>query len=153
MNQLRAAVIGKDGRTSAIIESLHQSKRITGTVEVLSGWKFSSFQTSREEEVRLNLQRLQKRDEAPHFVVCGPEEPLAAGKDGIVNWLRREFGIPCIGPTKKLAQIESSKSFTRQLLAKHGIPGNPMFRVFSGLKGIESYLRDLGSFVVKPDGL
>lgn len=152
MNQLRAAVIGKDGRTSAIIESLRQSKRIAGTVEVLSGWKFSPFHSSRLEEVRLNLERLQRSNQAPDFVVCGPEEPLAAG-EGIVNWLQREFGIPCIGPTKELAKLESSKSFTRLLLAKHGIPGNPKFKIFSDLSGIESYLKELGSFVVKPDGL
>src|ERR1043166_4668028 len=149
---LRVCVIGKDGRTTAIIESLRQSKRIAGTVEVLSGWKFSQFQASREEEVRLSLQRLRKSNQEPDFVVCGPEEPLAAG-EGIVNWLRREFAIPCIGPTKELAKIESSKSFTRLLLAKYGIPGNPRFRIFSDLRGIESYLKELGSFVLKPDGL
>ena len=76
-----------------------------------------------------------------------------AGNEGIVNWLRREFGIPCVGPTKELARIESSKSFARRLLAKYGIPGNPRFRIFSGLNGIESWLRELGGFVVKPDGL
>jgi phosphoribosylamine--glycine ligase len=148
----RAAVIGKDGRTSAINELLRQSKRITGPVEVLSGWKFSPFHSSRLEEVRLNLQRLQRNKQTPDFVVCGPEEPLAA-EAGIVNWLRDEFGIPCIGPTKELAKIESSKTFARQLLAKHKIPGNPKFRIFSNLRGIESYLKELGSFVVKPDGL
>jgi len=149
---IRAAVIGKDGRTSAIIESLRQSKRIAGTVEVLSGWKFSPFHSTREEEVRLNLQRLLKRNEKPDFVVCGPEEPLAAG-EGIANLLWREFKIPCIGPTKELAKIESSKSFTRLLLAEHNIPGNPKFRIFSDQSGIGSYLKELGSFVVKPDGL
>jgi phosphoribosylamine---glycine ligase len=150
---MRAAVIGKDGRTSAIVEALRQSKRIVGPVEVLSGWKFSPFHSSREEEVRLNLQRLERSNQTPDFVVCGPEEPLATGEEGVVKWLRREFGIPCIGPTKALAQIESSKSFTRQLLAKYGIAGNPRFRIFSDLRGIESYLKELGSFVVKPDGL
>ena len=148
----RAAVIGKDGRTSAIIEALRQSKRITGMINTLSGWKFSPFQGTREEEVRLSLQRLKRNNELPDWVVCGPEEPLASG-EGIVNLLWREFGIPCIGPTKKLAQIESSKSFTRRLLAKYKIPGNPEFRIFSGLNGIESYLKELHNFVVKPDGL
>ena len=152
MRQLRAAVIGKDGRTSAISESLRKSTRITGRIEALSEWKSFQFLTSRLEEVRLNLQRLQRSQQAPDIVWCGPEEPLAAG-EGIVNWMRREFGIPCIGPTKELAKIESSKSFTRRLLAKHGIPGNPKFRIFSDLSGIESYLKELGSFVVKPDGL
>src|SRR5262245_26643849 len=94
---IRAAVNGKDGRTSAIIDSLRRSKRIMGDVEVTSGWKFSPFQASREEEVRLNLERLKRNNQLPDLMVCGPEEPLASGKDGIVNWLRSHFGIPCIG--------------------------------------------------------
>jgi phosphoribosylamine--glycine ligase len=151
-NQFRAAVIGKDGRTSAIIEALRQSSRIAGKVEVLSEWKSFQFATSRFEEVGLNLERLKRQNQSPNFVVCGPEEPLST-EEGIVNWLLRKFEIPCIGPTKALSQIESSKSFTRRLLAKYGIPGNPKFRVFSDLNGLEPYLQELGSFVVKPDGL
>jgi len=65
----------------------------------------------------------------PDFVVCGPEEPLAKGK-GIVDLLWNEFHIPCVGPKKRLAQLEASKSFTRRLVANHGIPGNPKFRIF-----------------------
>ena len=61
MKSLRAAVIGKDGRTSAIIEALRQSERTAGNnVEVLSGWKFSPFQATRYEEVRLNLRETPK---------------------------------------------------------------------------------------------
>ncbi len=151
-NSVRAAVIGKDGRTSAIMEALSRSRRIADEVDCLSQWKTFSFASSRFEEVRLYLQRLEKLNRKPDLVVCGPEEPLAT-EEGIVNWLHSQFGIPCVGPTKKVAQIESSKSFTRQLLAKHAIPGNPKFRIFPALSGIEPYLKELGSFVVKPDGL
>lgn len=83
------------------------------------------------------------------FLISGPEEPLAAG---VVDALA-EVGIPCVGPVKELAQLESSKVFTRQLLAKHGISGNPEHRAFKSLDGIEEYLRELQTFVVKPDGL
>jgi phosphoribosylamine---glycine ligase len=86
---------------------------------------------------------------SPDFVVIGPEEPLAAG---VVDELRK-FGIPCVGPTQKLAQLETSKSFTRELLRKYGIPGNPKYRVFRSLDGIAEYLKTMDSFVVKPDGL
>jgi len=89
------------------------------------------------------------REINPDFVLIGPEEPLAAG---VVDQLRK-LGIPCVGPTQKLAQLETSKSFTRELLTKHGIPGNPKYRVFRALEGIEDYLRTMDSFVVKPDGL
>jgi phosphoribosylamine---glycine ligase len=148
----RVAVIGEDGRTSAIIELLRRSKRIVGEVPRLSKWKTFKIPSSRFEEVRLSIQWLIKHNEKPDIVVCGPEEPLST-EEGIVNWLWREFRIPCVGPTKKPAQIESSKSFARQLLAKHGIPGNPKFRFFYDMGGIEAYLKELGDFVVKPDGL
>src|SRR5262249_55706265 len=89
------------------------------------------------------------REINPEFVVIGPEEPLASG---VVDELRK-FGIPCVGPTQKLAQLETSKSFTRDLLKKYSIPGNPQHRVFQNLTGIAEYLHTLVSFVVKPDGL
>jgi phosphoribosylamine---glycine ligase len=89
------------------------------------------------------------RDINPEFVVIGPEEPLAAG---VVDELKK-LGIPCVGPTQKLARLETSKSFTRELLTKYGIPGNPRYRVFRTLEGIREYLGTMDSFVVKPDGL
>jgi phosphoribosylamine--glycine ligase len=89
------------------------------------------------------------RDINPDFVLIGPEEPLAAG---VVDELRK-FDIPCVGPTQELAQLETSKAFTRELLAKHGIPGNPEYRVFRSLDGISEHLQTIGPFVIKPDGL
>jgi phosphoribosylamine--glycine ligase len=89
------------------------------------------------------------RDISPDFVLIGPEEPLAAG---VVDELRK-FGIPCVGPTQKLAQLETSKSFTRELLTKYGIRGNPDYRVFRSLDGISEHLHTIGPFVIKPDGL
>ena len=147
---LRAAVIGKDGRTSAIVDALNKSKRVIQPVSRASFWKFSPFHSTRLEELCLNLERLRKNREMPDYVVFGPEEPLA---EGVVDWLWQNYKIPSIGPSQALAKIESSKSFARLLLAKHGIPGNPRFRKFSNSAGIEAYLKELGKFVVKPDGL
>jgi len=83
------------------------------------------------------------------FAVVGPEDPL---NSGVVDALKKN-GIPSVGPTQKLARLETSKSFTRTLLAKYGIPGNPEFRVFTSLEGIEDFLKGLDGIVVKPDGL
>jgi phosphoribosylamine--glycine ligase len=85
----------------------------------------------------------------PDFAVIGPEEPLAAG---IVDELA-EIGVPAVGPMKALAMIETSKSFARELIARHGIGGNPEHRIFRNSDGLRDYLGQLGSFVVKPDGL
>jgi phosphoribosylamine--glycine ligase len=80
----------------------------------------------------------------------GPEDPLAKG---VVDALQEELGIPCVGPTQALAKLESSKAFTRRLVSEYGIPANPEYRVFEDLRGLDEYLKKLGEYVVKPDGL
>ena len=83
------------------------------------------------------------------FAVIGPEDPLNAGVvDALIH-----AGIPAIGPTKSLARLETSKSFTRNLVEKYGIPGNPLFKVFTSPEGIPEFLTRLDGIVVKPDGL
>ena len=84
------------------------------------------------------------------FAVIGPEVPLAAG---VVDVLASN-GIPSVGPGKALAQIEASKSFTRQLLEKHDIDASPRFMVFTSLHGVKEFMQLLnGNYVVKADGL
>jgi phosphoribosylamine--glycine ligase len=83
------------------------------------------------------------------FAVIGPEDPLA---HGVVDALAAA-GIPAVGPTRTLARLETSKSFTRNLLEKYAIPGNPLFRNFTALAGIEAFLGELDGIVLKPDGL
>ncbi len=83
------------------------------------------------------------------FAIIGPEDPL---NNGVVDSLQ-EIGIRCVGPTKSLARLETSKSFTRDLLRKYNIPGNPKFEIFSSMDGIEDFLDELDGIVVKPDGL
>ncbi|MBI2176036.1 phosphoribosylamine--glycine ligase [Candidatus Woesearchaeota archaeon] len=117
------------------------------------------------------------KDNSVEIAMIGPEAPLAAGMADELE----KAGIKCVGPAKKLAQLETSKGFTRQLTKKYGIEGCPDFRVFnssnkgsstpqfgerpnaqsgtsrfaplSTLGEIEAYLKKLGEYVVKPDGL
>lgn len=83
------------------------------------------------------------------FAIIGPEDPL---NNGVVDSLQ-EIGVRCVGPTKSLARLETSKSFTRDLLRKYNIQGNPKFEIFSSMDGIEDFLNGLDGIVVKPDGL
>ncbi len=83
------------------------------------------------------------------FAVIGPEDPL---NNGVVDALAA-CGIPAVGPNKSLARLETSKSFTRNLVSKYHIPGNPQFRVFTAIDGVESFLNSLDGIVLKPDGL
>jgi len=83
------------------------------------------------------------------FAVIGPEDPL--GK-GVVDALQAA-GIPSVGPNKSLARLETSKAFTRNLVNKYNIPGNPQFQVFTKMEGIAAFLNQLDGIVLKPDGL
>jgi phosphoribosylamine--glycine ligase len=83
------------------------------------------------------------------FAVIGPEDPL---NNGVVDALAK-IGIPAVGPTKSLARLETSKSFTRNLVSKYNIPGNPQFQVFTAIDGVEDFLNQLEGIVIKPDGL
>ena len=88
-------------------------------------------------------------DNKIEFAVIGPEDPL---NNGVVDALA-QAGIPAVGPTKSLARLETSKAFTRNLVSKYNIPGNPHFKVFNTMEGVESFLNELESIVIKPDGL
>ncbi len=86
----------------------------------------------------------------PDFAVVGPEAPIEAG---IVDMLL-ELEIHSASPLQTVGRLESSKSYTRDLLEKYQIPGNPKFRVFYNEEGLEDFFLELGDdFVVKADGL
>lgn len=85
------------------------------------------------------------------MAIIGPEGPLEKGlADALWHGL-----IPTIGPTKKLAQIETSKSFARDLMKKYQIGGLPKYQNFQDLTGVKEYLQSLGenNYVVKANGL
>lgn len=83
------------------------------------------------------------------LAVIGPEAPLAAGVADALE----SVGMAVFGPKRQLAQLETSKSFTRRLQEKYEIEGAPKFRIFDKPDGVEAFLKELGSFVIKPDGL
>src|SRR6266542_2746924 len=140
VSKLRIGLIGKDGRTAAIKSALESSPRVAA-VDILSAGKGASA---------IDEALYEARRQRPNFVVVGPEEPLA---NAIVDKLRDELGIPGVGPTRKLAQLETSKSFTRLLVSRCAVEANPEFRIFDSIDGIEDYLRQLRDYAIKPDGL
>jgi phosphoribosylamine--glycine ligase len=83
------------------------------------------------------------------FVVIGPDAPLVAGMADAFT----EAGIKVFGPSKKAAQIEGSKSFTKELCKRHNIP-TAAYERFTDLAAAEDYIRKQGApIVVKADGL
>lgn len=86
----------------------------------------------------------------PDFAVLGPEAPIAAG----VADMLLAMEIHSASPLQTVGRLESSKSFTRDLVEKYGIEGNPKFKVFYDNEGLEAFFDELGEdFVVKADGL
>lgn len=87
---------------------------------------------------------------SPDFAIIGPEDPIAAG---VADELAK-INVPCVAPNKYAAQIEASKSFTRDLMQEYEIAGNPEYKVFTSPEGIKEMLEKLGgNFVIKADGL
>jgi len=89
------------------------------------------------------------RENKIELAVIGPEDPL---NNGVVDALALT-GVPAVGPNKSLARLETSKSFTRNLVNKYNIPGNPLYQVFTSMDGVKAFLNSLEGIVLKPDGL
>ncbi len=84
--------------------------------------------------------------------VVGPEAPLEKGVSDVL----KKNGISCASPSRAAARLEWDKSFTRNLMLNHRIPGCPEFAIFNEKtkSEIESYIRELNNEVaVKPAGL
>jgi phosphoribosylamine--glycine ligase len=81
--------------------------------------------------------------------IVGPEAPLT---DGLVDRFT-ENGLRCFGPTRGAAQLEGSKAFTKDFLARHRIP-TAAYETFTELEPAKAYIRQQGApIVVKADGL
>ena len=64
-----------------------------------------------------------------------------------------ELGLPCFGPSAAAAQLEGSKAFTKDFLARHDIP-TAAYQNFTDLDAALSYIREQGApIVIKADGL
>jgi phosphoribosylamine--glycine ligase len=83
------------------------------------------------------------------LTIVGPEQPLV---DGIVDYFA-ERGLRAFGPSKGAAQLEGSKAFTKDFLARHNIP-TAEYQNFTDIEPALAYLREKGApIVVKADGL
>jgi phosphoribosylamine--glycine ligase len=83
------------------------------------------------------------------LTIIGPEVPLVMGIVDAFN----EADLRCFGPSKEAAQLEASKSFTKDFLARHAIP-TADYQVFSDVAPAIDYIKAQGApIVVKADGL
>ncbi len=149
---MKVLIIGSGGREHALAWKCAQSTDVDDVL-VAPG----NAGTAREPGVRNvavssddieALAELAQREQVA-LTIVGPEAPLV---EGVVDRFA-ELGLPCFGPTAAAAQLEGSKAFTKDFLARHGIP-TAAYRNFSDLDGALAYIREQGApIVIKADGL
>ena len=149
---MKILVIGSGGREHALAWKLAQSTRVS-QVLVAPG----NAGTAREDKCRNvdvgatdidALLALVER-EGIAVTVVGPEGPLVAG---VVDRFRAA-GHRIFGPTAAAAQLEGSKAFAKDFLARHGIP-TAYYAVHTDVDAALAYVREKGApIVVKADGL
>ena len=147
---MKILVIGSGGREHALAWKLSQSPKVQ-QVYVAPGNGGTALSPNLKNVPITDLAAL--RDwalaEKIALTVVGPEQPLAAG---VVDDFRAH-GLRIFGPTKAAAQLESSKAFSKDFMARHGIP-TAAYETFSDPAAAHAYVDRLGApIVVKADGL
>ena len=149
---MKILVIGSGGREHALAWKLAQSPHVS-EVLVAPG----NAGTAREARCRnvaikaTNIDALLNlaETEGVQLTVVGPEGPLVAG---VVDAFRAA-GQRVFGPTAAAAQLEGSKAFAKDFLARHGIPTSH-YAVHTEVNAALAYVREKGApIVVKADGL
>lgn len=149
---MKILVIGNGGREHALAWKCAQSANVDAVL-VAPG----NAGTAREDKVQNiavaanDIEALASlaQAEGVSMTIVGPEAPLVAGLVDRFNAL----GLPCFGPTAAAAQLEGSKAFTKDFLARHNIP-TAAYRDFTELAPALAYIREQGApIVIKADGL
>ena len=147
---MKILVVGSGGREHALAWKLAQSEKIQ-VVMVAPGNGGTALDGRLKNIFITDPVQLADYVQQEHIAitVVGPEAPLAAG---IVD-IFRERGLKIFGPTKKAAQLESSKDFAKAFMKRHGIP-TAAYQSFSDAKAAHDYIDQQGSpIVIKADGL
>ncbi len=149
---MKVLIIGSGGREHALAWKAAQSTLVSGVL-VAPG----NAGTALEPDVRNvpvdaddidGLVDLARKEDVG-LTIVGPEVPLAAG---VVDRFA-EHNLRCFGPTAKAAQLESSKAFAKEFMARHGIP-TAAHAVVDSVEEGQRQARLMGyPVVLKADGL
>ncbi|MBR5487032.1 MAG: phosphoribosylamine--glycine ligase [Phascolarctobacterium sp.] len=149
---MKILLIGGGGREHALAWKLAQSPKVESILAAPGNPGIAELPKC--ECVALNLDDLEKvadfaEDNGIELTVVGPEATLVAG---IADVFKRR-GMPVFGPSKAAAQLEGSKAFSKELMAKYDIP-TAFFKVCEDIETAKAYVEEKGApIVVKADGL
>lgn len=149
---MKILVIGSGGREHALAWKIAQSARVSEVLVAPGNAGTATEAKCRNVAIKVDdldgLLALAQR-EAVALTVVGPEVPLVLG---VVDRFHA-LGLRIFGPTAKAAQLEGSKAFAKDFLARHGIP-TAYYAVHTEVDAALAYVREKGApIVVKADGL
>ncbi|ELG2044617.1 phosphoribosylamine--glycine ligase [Vibrio fluvialis] len=149
---MRVLIIGSGGREHALGWKVAQNPAIE-TVFIAPGNAGTALE-AKLQNVNIAVEDVAglvafAQDNGIELTIVGPEAPLVIG---VVDAFRAA-GLPIFGPTQAAAQLEGSKAFTKDFLARHNIP-TAAYANFTEIEPALAYVREQGApIVVKADGL
>ncbi len=149
---MKILVVGSGGREHALAWKSAQSPAVE-TVFVAPGNAGTAGEAG-VENVAISANDLDgllnfAREQGVSLTIAGPEDPLV---NGLVD-LFTEAGLSCFGPSAAAAQLEGSKAFAKDFMARHGIP-TAAYGNFTEVEPAIRFIHEHGApIVVKADGL
>jgi len=148
---MNVLIIGSGGREHALAWKVAQDPRVA-KVYVAPG-NAGTATEAKCENVAIDVLAIEQLADFAaanvQLTIVGPEAPLVKG---VVD-LFRSRGLDIFGPTAAAAQLEGSKAFTKDFLARHAIP-TADYQNFTEVEPARAYLREKGApIVIKADGL
>ncbi|MEH0373427.1 phosphoribosylamine--glycine ligase [Vibrio mimicus] len=149
---MQVLIIGSGGREHALAWKVAQNPQVE-TIYVAPGNAGTALE-HKVQNVSIGITDIPAlvafaQDKAIELTIVGPEAPLVIG---VVDAFRAA-GLPIFGPTQGAAQLEGSKAFTKDFLARHNIP-TAAYANFTEIEPALAYVREKGApIVVKADGL
>lgn len=152
---MRVLVVGSGGREHALTRALLADDQVSEVVVAPGNPGIGAEVGARTVDLPGTGEQLAQAvaevavSEQADLVVIGPEAALVAGAADAV----RQHGIACFGPGRQGAQLEGSKAFAKQVMAKAEVP-TAQFALCSSVEQVRQALRRFGApHVVKADGL
>ncbi|SBW09548.1 Phosphoribosylamine--glycine ligase [uncultured delta proteobacterium] len=147
---MRILIIGSGGREHALAWKIRQNPNVSALfIAPGNGGTASEGENVPLADSDIPAIMAFIKENAIDFVVPGPELPLVLG----IADACKAAGVPCFGPSQYAAQLEGSKSFSKNIMRESGVP-TADFAVFTNPVEAKAYIEKHGApVVVKADGL